>query len=298
MKTIVFVLLSLLNALIAYSQKRQLKREVAVTTNYYYENGKEKSSDRLEYYEKYDRQGHEIEYATYGEVTESAVTTGGGGVAIGDDFDYLNIFASWFTTYDNNGRQLRAETWLFHNNQKSELFDYTKFQYNHQGLLVKEIKYSPKNTVDKTVSYTYDKSGNNTRIIDSDYTFDRSLKVSVDSTENQFDTLNRLISSTEYSNGKFLLRKKFIYAGDIEIELRYDDDPGKLWAETETTYRSPGQPGTAALVSENCQQITDKDGLFEKDELYIRDSNGLLKQIKTYINGDLMSVTRFIHRFY
>jgi|GEM_PF-6599807 len=69
-------------------------------------------------------------------------------------------------------------------------------------------------------------------------------------------------------------------------------------AETETTYRRPGQPGSKALVSENCQQITDKDGLFEKDEQYVRDSNGLLKQIKTYINGDLMTVTRFIYRFY
>jgi hypothetical protein len=104
-----------------------------------------------------------------------------------------------------------------------------------------------------------------------------------------------------FSDGKFLLRKKFLYDKNNEIELRYDKEGDKVpWSVTETTYRGLNQSQDFDWVSEVCWKTVGpvESDTTETDEIYFRDVNGLLEKIETYSRGELKGVTKFTYKYY
>jgi len=253
---------------------------------------------RTDNYVVYDKQGREIEYATYGEVSESYGTTEDGNAIIGDQWHYSNILMSDFTTYDSNGRIKRVDTWRYHENRKVELWDYAIFKYNDHGLPVKQTTFTGKDSLKETETTVYDKNFNIIQVVDSSYNKYPGVKLSILRTENQFDSQNRLILTTEFSEGQFLLRKKYLYADNNVVELRYDKDgDSSLWCETETTYVASKQNLNSNSPSEVCWQVAELDGT-ETDEVYFRNADGLLMKTETYSRGELTGITKFNYKFY
>jgi len=300
MKTTAFLILSLLFIPLVYGQKTLLKKRTSVTTTYY-----DKGDDKIRHYTRtdnyivYDKQGREIEYATYGEVSESYGKTEEGNAVIGDQWHYSNIFMSEFTTYDDKARILRLDTWLYHDNQKSILWDYSVFKYNDHDLPIKQITYTGKDSLKKTETKVYDKNLNLIEVIDSSYNEYPGVKLSILRTQNQFDVQNRLILITEFSDRKFLLRKKYLYTDNNVVELRYDkDSDSSLWCETETTYAGSKQSVNSDKPLEECWQTAETGYWTETDKIYFRNAEGLLLKIETYSKGALTGVTKFSYKYY
>jgi len=294
-------MLSLLVSSFVYGQKKQVKKRTSVTTTYY-----DKGDDKIRHYKRtdnyivYDKQGREIEYAAYGEVTESYSTTEECTSVIGDTWLNANIFTDDFTTYDSKGRILRVDTWLYHDNEKSVLWDYCVFKYNDHDLPVKQTTYTGKDSLKKTKTTVYDKNLNVIEVIDSSYNEYPGVKLSILRTENQFDAQNRIILATEFSDGHFLLRKKYLYTVNNVVELRYDNDSdASLWCETETTYAGLKPTVDSDVALEDCWQTVEKDGYWsETDEVYFRNAEGLLLKIETYSRGELTGITKFNYKYY
>ncbi len=63
-----------------------------------------------------------------------------------------------FSTFDNNGKKIKDETWYYKNNLKNPIE--LVIQYINImtfGFLLKEIHYSDLDTISYTVTYDYDK---------------------------------------------------------------------------------------------------------------------------------------------
>lgn len=250
----------------------------------------------MDNYAIYDRQGREIEYATYGEVSEKYGKTEDGQAVISDSWDNFKIFTSDFTTYNYNGRRSKMETWLYHDNVKSEFWNYRVYQYNDDGSLVKETQFTAKNVKEKTVTYTYDKQLNNIEIVDSTFNGYLTAKQSVSRTENKFDTLNRIVLTTMFSDGKFLLNKKFLYDNGTTTELRYDNKNAITpWLATVTKTGEIAQYPHPVKTLEVSSKIT---GSAETIEIYLYNADGLLEKIETYSKGELTQTTSFKYKFY
>ena len=299
MRTTALVILLVLSISLVYCQNKPIRKRTSTTYTYHYNGDKVKRNKRIDNYIVYDKKGNEIKYATYGEVSEGYSVSDQGNATISDRWNNSNIFTCEFTTYYNNQRKMRVDTWLYHDNQKYELWDYCIFKYNDQGLLIKQITFTPTDTIKEIETCIYDKNLNKVRIIDSSFKPHPNVGLSVVRTENQFDERKRLILTTMFSDEKFLLRKKFFYNGSNRIEWRYDNESdNSLWSTTETSYQTLNQSTNSEVPLEICWQTANPVDWSETDQMYFHNTDGRLEKIESYNKGKLTEVTKFTYKYY
>lgn len=294
-----FVLTSILTffVLTNYAQQELVKKRTATDLLFYTtDKGKAKTQKQIDYYILYDKQGREIEYVSFGEYRERQVIGKDNSISWYCSQDYSKINSVDFSTYDTMGRKVKEETWFYKDNKKNWTSGYTIFKYNGSGLLLKEIRYSAKDTVEKTITYIYNINSDNTEIIDSSFT---SGKISVYKTENLFDTLKRITLTTEYSNGKLLLRRKFLYRDGTDniTELRYDNaSDTSLWSITETKIGYIRQFPYPKKKLEKFWKVINSTA--ETREVYLYNKNCLPDKIEIYSGITLTGYTKFDYEYY
>ncbi|NVN95125.1 MAG: hypothetical protein HXX18_07580 [Bacteroidetes bacterium] len=288
--------------LITYSQQRLVKKRIETSIwTYTNDKGKEKTQTQLESFVVYDKQGKEIEYGDFGESFGKQVIGKDSSVSWFCGKDYSKINAVDFTTYDKDGRKLKEETWFYKDNKKNWTSGYTIFKYSTFGLLIKEIRFTEKDSIEKTVTYIYDNNNsNNIEIIDSTFnSYYSTNKISIHKSINQFDTLNRIVSTTEFSNAKLLLIRKFLYreGTDITTELRYNNaNDTSLWSITETKIGYIKQfPYPKKKLEIFCKVINSST---EKREIYIYNKEFLLDKIEYYAGVMLTGYSKFNYEYY
>ncbi|PCH91366.1 MAG: hypothetical protein COB85_09160, partial [Bacteroidetes bacterium] len=215
-------------------------------------------------------------------------------------WDYSKISSVNFTTYQENGKKSKEETWFYKDNKKSWTSGYAIFIYNESGLLVKKNNYSSKDTVEKTVTYIYDNSSNNIEIIDSSFnSLFTASKISTHKAVNQFDTLKRIIMTTEYSNGELLLRRKFLFNDimDKTTELRYDNaSDTSLWSITETITGNIKQFPYPQKILERFWKVINSTS--DTREIYLYNKDCFLSKIEFYSGVTLSGYTKFDYEYY
>jgi len=287
--------------LTSYSQQRLVKKrtETSIWT-YTNDKGKKKTQTQLEAFIVYDRQGKEIEYGNFGESFGTQVIGKDSSVTWYCGKDYSKINAVDFTNYDNEGRKIKEETWYYKDNMKSRTSGYTIFKYNDLGLLFKEITFSEKDSTRKTRTYIYDLNSNNIEMVDSSFnSFLNDSKISVHKSINQFDTLRRIILTTELSDEKLLLRKRFLYrdGADVITELRYDNaSDTSLWSITETKIGFIKQFPYPKKKLEKYWKVINSST--ETREIYIYNKDCLLDKIENYSGVKLTGYTKFNYEYY
>ena len=254
---------------------------------------------QLEFFIVYDTLGREIENGSWGEYTchyyNNTSDSNGVTISVGCSCDYTKIGNVDFSSYDSMGKKIREENWQYKNNIKNYYSGYTRYHYNRKGVLERKVSFNYNDSMEKTNTYKYDVKGNNIEIIDSDFTRYNS-KVSIHKTENKFDSNNRISLYAEYSYGKLLLKKIFLYKDEVETQLRYDNekDSLSLWSITEIMYdRYSTDSGK------------EKKQVFEKiingrdtHDIYKYDKHGLITRIDHYDDLELTSYTRFDYEYY
>lgn len=297
--TITFILT--IFALTSYSQPRLVKKQTEISVwTYVNDKGKKKTQTQRENFIVYDQQGNEIEFGNFGESFGAQVIGKDSSVSWYCGKDYSKINTVDFTSYDKEGKKIKIEKWFFNDNIKSGISDYTIFKYNNLGLLLKEITFSEKDIILKTTTYAYDLNSNNIGIVDSTFnSFLNSDRISIHKTINQFDTLKRIILTTEFLDGQLLLRKKFLYRDDMGLttELRYDNaSDTSLFSFTETKVDNIKPFPYPKKKLEKYWKVI--NSTTESREIYIYNKKCLLDKIEIYSGIKLTGYTKFDYEFH
>ena len=297
--TITFILT--IFALTSYSQQRLVKKraETSVWT-YVNEKGTKETQTQLESFIIYDKQGKEIEYGIYGESFGTQVKGKDSSITWYCGKDYSKINAVDFTSYDKNDRKIKEETWYYKDNKKSWSSGYTTFTYNDLGLILKETKFSEKDTIQKTITYSYDLNSNNIEVIDSTFnSFLNAGGTSIHKSINRFDTLKRITLTTEFTDDELLLRRRFLYHDGTNVitELRYENaSDTSLWSITETITGYIKQFPCPNKKLERYSKVINSSS--ETREIYFYNNDCLLDKIEYYSGVKLTGYTKFDYEYY
>ena len=263
-----------------------------------YKRSKWRTSRTKTGYERYDKKGSVVEIGEYGEIwyfgryekTSDSTTS----VTYGHGRNYKNINTVLFCVYDSIGKKMQDELWQFKDNKKNYLIYKTIFEYDSNGVLVKETEYDKNNKVSRLQSYSMD---NSNQTISKDSVFNSSYegfaRVSGKRQDTTItDSLGRPIEEIHYYEGIFLYRKEFLYGywGEIVTELRYDKKPDSLWCITEWQYNFDKQ-----LIRHFSKVIGSTS---ETKNIYIYNRKMLLVKILHYDGEELKGYTKYKYKLY
>ena len=301
----ILTLMLLFSVSASYCQ-RQVKKRTEINVSYPTKHSfSKKKYTRKENYVVYDRQGREMEFAMFGESFHTSVVNKDSTITMYCGEDESKIGSLDISVYDTNGRKIKEENWFCKNNKKDVYSGYKLYQYNEQNLLYKERRYSlldsSRATLENIVTYVYDKNKNNTEEIDSDYSsfYAPKNQAHIHKTINQYDDLKNLDYSAEYSDGKLLLRKKYLYRdyGPTVTELRYDNESdASLWSITETTYGDLDQDPYPRKKLEEFWKVINSSSEYRK--IYIYNKDCLLIKIEESNGITLGGCTKFEYEYY
>lgn len=297
MKTLLTTLFSIISIL-AFSQQRQIKKQIERIV-YIDKKTPKKLNNVVLNVTLFNQKGQETEYITYGQSYGKSVINKDSSITRYCGKDYQKIDAVDYIIYDEKGREVKAETWFFEDNKKSWTAGYTTTIYNDTGNKLQEIGYNRTGTIRRTRTFLYDSKLNNIEIIDSNLNSSDEKNISIDRTLNQFDTLNRVILTSEFKEGKLLLRKKFLYNSTygLKTELRYDNNSDtSLWSITETIVDYIDQFPYPKKTKEHYWKVINSKT--ESREKYIYNKDCLLDRIEFYSGTNLTSYYKYEYEFY
>jgi hypothetical protein len=236
--------------------------------------------------QKFNQKGQEIESIWYGDLSSNFIKTGDTSYHK-YEIDYSKIAWSNTYEYDSLDRIDKEFTWYYKGNKKDYSPYFTKYEYDHNNKLTKEITQND-STIEKIRHYYYNKLGNNTMIIDSlndDYEERRII--------NRFDSLNHIIESKEFQNDKLQLRTVYIYSKDyrIETEIQYESEgESSIKSITETTF------STSKKIEEIFWKYINEGT--ETRVIYMYDKRGFLVKIMPQYQKDANGYSVLEYEFY
>lgn len=298
--TITFILSLFL--LSSHSQKRIVKKrtETVVSSTPFIYDGYNLSRTKISNYIKYDHNGNEIENGTYGESKTKVHTFENGRSMMTCSRDYSKINFVIFSTFDNNGKKIKDETWYYKNNLKNQLESYTIYKYNDFGFLLKEIHYSDLDTISYTVTYDYDRNQNNILIVDSFFNSRiNSDSISISKTIRKFDSQKRVTVNLKYFGDKLWSRRKYIYQEKLGIttELSFDNlNDTSLIFVTDTKFGHIEEcPYSKEKLAESYRSSKSKS---RRGKIYYYNNDCLLVKIEEYNDDELIEYSVFDYEFY
>jgi hypothetical protein len=293
MRRLLFLIL-LISSLTSFGQKK-IKRITSFsdkTVGHFFRLFKSSKPITYEYY-TYNPSGKETEWVVFGEYYCPTKTTKNkdGSVEISrlTSIIYKNINFKDSNVYDSSGRLRKTITWYYHNNTERWLTRCKIYTYNSSGLPFQEIYYNDSNKIDERIAHFYKNELNNEMIIDSEFnSLYKASGLYIRKIFYQYDSLRRIVSEVDTSDGKFLYRNQFIYYADTNVstELNYDKGGNvTFWLCTETKYIYKNNKLFSTEIRTSHTLLTpgiqDSTSNLERS-IYQYDSEGILQRINHF----------------